>query len=83
MALTKQTHVDLIQITADGSVQVRRATQIEEDGVRLGSVAYHRVSYDPGVPISHEDTRVQAVAAAVWTPAVIAAANAKRGRGPA
>jgi hypothetical protein len=76
MALTKETVVDRIEITEDGSIQVRRGTYILEDGVRIEGPRYHRTAYVPGADISAEPARVRAIAQVVWTPAVIAAYQA-------
>lgn len=73
MALSKETVIDKIEVLEAGHIQVRRATYITENGVRIAGPIYHRVVYDPGVAIDAEDSRVKTIAAAVWTPAVIAA----------
>lgn len=77
MALTKETVLDLVQITELGAVEVRRAIYILEDGVRISGPTYHRVAYTPGADVSAEAGRVKTVAAAVWTPEVIAAHQAR------
>ena len=78
MALTKETIVDKIEVLEKGSVQVRTATRILEDGVELSS-SFHRHVVVPSVKtgdtwadtdISGEDARVQAIATATWTSAV-------------
>lgn len=71
MTLSKETVIDKIEITEDGSVQVRRATYIVEDGVRIAGPNYHRSAYDPGVEVEHEDDRVKAVTGVVWTEGVV------------
>lgn len=75
MALEKQTIVDLIEVTENGSVQVRTKTAIMEDGVQL-SGSFHRHVVVPGQDYSNEDPRVQAICAATHTPEVIAAYQA-------
>jgi hypothetical protein len=75
MALTETTKVDQIEVVENGSIQVRTATVIEKDGVEL-TRTYHRHVKHPGEDISTEDSRVQAIANAVWTPEVIAAYQA-------
>ena len=72
MALEKQTVVDKIEVTENGTVQVRTATRIMEDGVQL-SQSYHRHVVVPGADYSGEDARVQAICAATHTAEVIAA----------
>ena len=75
MALEKQTVVDKIEVTENGTVQVRTATRIIEDGVQL-SQSYHRHVVAPGADYSGEDARVQAICAATHTAAVVAAYQA-------
>jgi hypothetical protein len=75
MALEKQTVVDKIEVLENGTVQVRTATRIVEDGVQL-SQSYHRHVVAPGNDYSGEDARVQAICAATHTAEVIAAYQA-------
>jgi len=75
MALEKQTIVDKIEVTENGTVQVRTATRIIEDGVQL-SQSYHRHVIAPADDYSGEDARVQAICAATHTAEVIAAYEA-------
>jgi len=72
MALTKQTVVDQITVTENGTILYREATRIMEDGVQL-SQTYHRTSLTPGQDLSGQPANVQAIAAAAWTPEVILA----------
>ena len=72
MPLEKQIVVDQIEVVETGTVQVRTATRIMEDGTEL-SKSYHRHTIAPGQDYSNESQRVQAVCAAVHTPEVIAA----------
>ena len=71
MALEKQTVVDLIETLENGCVQVRTATRILDDGVAVSS-SFHRHVVTPGDDYSQEDSRVQAICAAVQTPEVVA-----------
>jgi hypothetical protein len=75
MALEKQTVVDLIEVLENGTVQVRTATRIIEDGIVLSS-SLHRHVVAPGDDYSQEDAKVQAICAAIQTPDVIAAYQA-------
>jgi hypothetical protein len=77
--LTKDVVVDRIEVTEAGTVQVRWATFIVEDGVRLPNPAYHRIAYAPGEDVSAEHARVQAVAGALWTPDVVKAYRGRAG----
>ena len=72
MALTKEQAVDKIEVLENGSIQIRQVTRIMEDGKEL-SKSYHRWAFDPGSDVSDQPANVQAIAAAAWTPAVIAA----------
>lgn len=75
MSLEKQTVVDKIEVVENGSVQVRTATRIVEDG-NVISTSYHRHVVAPGQDYSTEDARVQAICAATHTAEVIAAYQA-------
>lgn len=75
MALEKQIVVDRIEVVGLGSVQVRTATKIVEDGVVI-SQSFHRHVVAPGDDYSGEDARVQAICAATHTAEVIAAYKA-------
>ena len=75
MALTKQTVVDQITVTENGTILYREATRIMEDGTQL-SQTYHRTSLTPGQDLSGQPANVQAIAQAAWTPEVIAAYEA-------
>jgi len=71
MALTKQTVTDKIEIVGQfNHVQVREAIQVLEDG-NIISQSYHRYVVAPGE--TSNDSKVQAIIAAVHTPDVIAA----------
>ena len=56
-------------------LQCRRADIVEKDGVEVGKT-YHRHVRAPGDDMSEECCEMQAVAAALWTPEVIAAYQA-------
>ena len=72
MSLEKLTVVDRIEVTENGTVQVRTATRILEDGKVISS-SFHRHVVPPGQDYSQEDPKVQAVCAAVHTNEVVAA----------
>ena len=78
MALEKITVIDKREFLEDSTLQVRRATYITEDGVRISSPTYSRVAYAPGQDLSHEDPMVQRVARAEWTPDVVRAYRARQ-----
>ena len=72
MALEKQTVVDKIEVLENGTVQVRTAARIVEDGTII-STSFHRHIVVPGQDYSNEDARVQAICAATHTAEVVAA----------
>lgn len=78
MTLEKINLVDRIEVIENGSVQVRTATRIVEDGNVISS-SYHRHVVAPGDDYSQEDARVQAICAATHTAEVIAAYQAAQG----
>lgn len=63
--LTKESSVDQITVGNDGTVFVRTATVIMDDGVQV-SRTYHRETFTPGSDVSGQDQRVQDIAAVVW-----------------
>ena len=75
MALTKETVTDKVETLENGTIQVRTATRVLEDGAVLSS-AFHRHVLTPGQDLTDQDPKVVAIASAVWTPEVIAAYEA-------
>ena len=76
MSLIEKQIIDKIEVVGSFSyVQVRRADVIEKDGVEIAR-SFHRHVLKPGDDISHEDPKVQAVCAAVWTDDIVAAYQA-------
>jgi hypothetical protein len=75
MSLEKIISVDFIEVVEDGSVQVRTKTAIMEDGKQISGNFYRHV-LAPGDDYSGEDTRVQAICAAIHTAEVVAAYQA-------
>jgi hypothetical protein len=78
MALTKENIVDKLEIVEDGSVQIRKATVIKEDGTEL-SRTFERYVLHPSTKtgdtwgdtdISTEDDRTKAICTATWTDSV-------------
>jgi DNA-binding transcriptional LysR family regulator len=76
MSLTKQTVVDQITVTENGTVMYRQATRIMEDGIQL-SQTFHRSSLTPAQDLTGVPANVAAICNTVWTPAVIAAYQAQ------
>ena len=75
MSLTKQTVVDQITVTENGTVLYREATRIMEDGNEL-SKTYHRTSLTPAQDLTGIPANVVAHCNVAWTEAVIAAYQA-------
>jgi hypothetical protein len=71
MSLTKNTTVDQITVTEDGTVLYREATRIMEDGKEL-SKTYHRTTLTPAQDRTGVPANVAAICDAAWTPEVIA-----------
>jgi hypothetical protein len=69
--LTEETVIDKLEVLEDGSIQIREATYILRDGVRIGLLGYHRSAHRPGEDVSQKQQRVRDVAAVVWTEDVI------------
>lgn len=75
MSLIETKKIDKIEIVETNSIQIRTATIIEKDGTEIAKT-YHRHVVSPGEDVSNEDTRVQAIANAIWTDEVIASYKA-------
>ena len=58
-------------------INCRCADIIEKNGVEVGKT-YHRYTRAPGEDVSDDCAELQAVAAALWTPEVIAAYEASK-----
>lgn len=82
MTLKKETVVDKIEVLENGTIQVRTATRVLEDGAVLSS-SYHRHVLSPGDDLTGEDARVSAIATSTWTPEVVAAYKAATAPAPA
>ena len=76
MSLTKNTSVDQITVTEDGTVLYREATRIMENGNEI-SKTYHRSSLTPGQDLTGIPANVAAICTVVWTEEVIAAYQAQ------
>lgn len=77
MALSEVKVIDKIEVIEDGTLQVREATRIMKDGQEIAKT-YHRWAFAPGSDVSAMPANVQAIAATVWTPELIAAYQAKQ-----
>lgn len=75
MALQQKQIIDKIEVLETEQIQCRQRTDIYDDtnpSVIISST-YHRWVFNPGDDVSTQDPRIQAVAAAVWTPTVVSA----------
>jgi hypothetical protein len=75
MALTKETVVDKIEVLENGTLQIRTATRVLENGEVISS-SYHRHCLTPGMDCSDECPKVQSIAELIHTPECIAAYEA-------
>ena len=66
-----------LEVLPSGTIQVRVATVVCKDGVEIAR-SYQRHVLAPGQDVSKEEPETQAVAAAVWTPEVVAAYEAQQ-----
>ena len=76
MALDRVKFLDRLEITEDGTLQVRHATYIVEDGKRITEPSYHRQTFAPGNDIPSDIVgfeRIALVRDVIWTPDVIKA----------
>jgi len=76
MALDKQTKIDRIEVVENGTVQVRQATIITEDGNQI-SRTFHRWCIAPGEDYSAQEDKVKDICKVTHTPEVIAAYQAQ------
>ncbi len=76
MALTKTNVVDKIETLENGTIQVRTAIRVLEDGTVLSS-SFHRHVLTPGQDLTDQDPKVVAIANAVWTDEVVSAYEAQ------
>jgi hypothetical protein len=74
MALTKETVVDKIEVLENGTLQVRSAIRVLEDGEILSQL-FNRHTLSPGADTTNEDAKVVAIATATWTVDVVTAYN--------
>ena len=73
--ITKETVVDQITVTENGTVLYREATRIIEDGKVL-TQTYHRTSLTPGQDLEGQPANVVAICNTAWTPEVVSAYQA-------
>jgi len=77
MSLEKEIKIDQIEIVENGTVQVRQATIITDNGNQI-SRTYHRWCIAPGEDYSAQEQQVQDICKVSHTPEVIAAYKAQQ-----
>ena len=77
MSLDKQVKIDQIEVVENGTVQVRQATIITEDGNQI-SRTFHRWCIAPGEDYSTQEQKVQNICKAAHTEEVINAYTAQQ-----
>jgi hypothetical protein len=75
MAITKETAIDQITVTENGTVLYREVTRIMEDGTEL-TKTYHRNSLTPDQDLTGVPEKVVAICNTAWTADVIDAYKA-------
>jgi len=76
--ITKRTFVDQLTVLEDGQLQIREATQFEENGTPVSEKSYRRYVRVPGDDLAGEDELVRDVGNNLHTPARIANFQAQR-----
>lgn len=76
MSLDKQTKIDRVEVIENGTVQVRQATIISENGDQIART-FHRWCIAPGEDYSTQEQQVQDICKVTHTPEVIAAYQAQ------
>jgi len=79
MSLTKQTVIDQITVSENGTVFYREATRIMEDGNQI-SQTYHRSSLTPAQDLTGVPANVVAICNTAWTAEVVSAYQAEQAR---
>jgi len=77
MSLDKQTKIDRIEVIENGTVQVRQATIITDNGNQV-SRTFHRWCIAPGEDYSTQEQQVQDICKVAHTSEVIAAYQAQQ-----
>lgn len=77
MLLNEQTKIDRIEVVENGTVQVRQATIINNNGNQV-SRTFYRWCIVPGQDYSTQEQQVQDICKVTHTPEVIAAYQAQQ-----
>lgn len=66
MSLTETKLIDKIEITENGSVQIREANRILKDGEQIAQT-FHRYVLTPGQDLTGQPAKVVAICNAAWS----------------
>lgn len=78
MPITTETVIDQIIILENGIIQIRQVKRVfDDDGSKLGE-RFQRSVLEPGDNVVTQPNRIQRIAQAVWTQAVIDAYRTAR-----
>ena len=65
MALSEQTLIDQIEVTSNGTIQVREATLVLRDDVEIAKT-FHRYCLEPNADLTVQPEKVVDIALAAW-----------------
>jgi len=65
MALSEQTLIDQIEVTSNGTIQVREATLVLRDDVEIAKT-FHRYCLEPNADLTGQPEKVVDIALAAW-----------------
>jgi hypothetical protein len=77
MSLEKEIKIDKVEVVENGTVQVRQATIITDNGNQI-SRTFHRWCITPGEDYSTQEQKVQDICKVAHTPEVIATYQAQQ-----
>lgn len=69
--ITATTSIDQITISEDGLISIRKTKRAFDDDGSLIGEKHHRSVLEPGEDVSNQPNKIQRIAQAVWTPAVV------------
>lgn len=72
MSLSEQNIIDQLEVTRNGTIQVREANLVLRDGTEIAKT-FHRYCLHPGADLTGQPAQVAAIANAAWTAEVVAA----------
>jgi len=75
MTISSTTIIGKVEVLQNGTIQVRQDQVLTENNIEIGRV-YYRYCLNPDDSLTNQDSMIQAIANAVWTPSVISAYKA-------